>query len=267
MKAKIFFVLACAVLFTSCDVVFAVDSKKVVLKIAADAVPHADIIEFIKPDLEKQGITIKLYVVVDTTLVNAQTSDGELDANYFQHAIYMDAQAKDKNLSLANAGNIHVEPMSIYSDKYKSISDLPANAKIAICNDSANEYRGLKLLEKAGFIQLKKSITPAIASIRDIEKYVKPIKIVELDPSLVTRVRDQFDAYIVWSNKVLEAGIDVNKARIFSEDTDSLYANIVAVSPKRLNDPAIKALVNALKSDKVKKFIAEKYKGAVVPAK
>jgi D-methionine transport system substrate-binding protein len=179
----------------------------------------------------------------------------------------MDAQAKDKNLSLANAGNIHVEPMSIYSDKYKSISDLPKNAKIAICNDSTNEYRGLKLLEKAGFIQLKKSVTPATASIHDIEKYLKPIKIIELDPSLITRVRDQFDAYIVWSSKVMEAGIDVNKARLFSEGGDSPYANIIAVNPNRLTDPAIKALVNALRSDKVKTFILEKYKGTIIPAK
>jgi D-methionine transport system substrate-binding protein len=245
---------------------FALPAKKVVLKIAADAVPHTDIIEFIKPELEKWEITIKLYTVIDTTLINAQTSDGDLDANYFQHVIYMDAQAKDKNLSLANAGNIHVEPMAIYSDKYRSISQLPANAQIAICNDSTNEYRGLKLLEKAGFIQLKKSITPATASIYDIEKYIKPIRIVELDPSLITRVRDQFDAYIVWSSKVMEAGIDLNKAKLFSEDGDSPYANIIAVSPKRLNDPAIKTLVEVLRSDKVKKFIEEKYKGAVIPA-
>jgi D-methionine transport system substrate-binding protein len=249
-----------------CCVIFAADQKKVVLKVAADDVPHTDIIEFIKPDLEKQGITIKLYTVIDTTLVNTQTSDGELDANYFQHVIYMYAQAKDKNLTIVNAGNIHIEPMAIYSEKYKSISDLPTNAKIAICNDSTNEYRGLKLLEKAGFIQLKKSITSATASIHDIEKYIKPIKIVELDPSLVTRVRDQFDAYIVWSSKVMEAGIDVNKAKLFSEDGDSPYANIIAVSPKRLNDPAIKSLVEVLKSDKVKKFIVEKYKGVVIPA-
>jgi D-methionine transport system substrate-binding protein len=179
----------------------------------------------------------------------------------------MDAQAKDRNLSLANAGNIHVEPMGIYSDKYKSIADLSANAKIAICNDSTNEYRGLKLLEKAGFIKLKKFTIPATASVHDIERYIKPVKIVELDPSLITRIRDQFDAYIVWSSKVLEAGIDVNKARIFSEEGDSLYANIIAVSPNRLNDPAIKALVDVLRSDKVKIFILEKYKGTVIPAK
>jgi D-methionine transport system substrate-binding protein len=265
MKAKKFFALMCVLLFSAC--VVAADPKKTILKIAADAVPHTDLIELIKPDLEKQGIIIKLYTVIDTTLVNTQTSEGELDANYFQHVIYMNAQAKDKNLSLANAGNIHVEPMSIYSDKYKSISDLPENAKIAICNDSTNEYRGLKLLEKAGFIQLKKSITPATASIHDIEKYLKPIKIIELDPSLITRVRDQFDAYIVWSSKVMEAGIDVNKARLFSEGGDSPYANIIAVNPNRLNDPAIKALVNALKSDKVKTFILEKYKGTIIPAK
>jgi D-methionine transport system substrate-binding protein len=265
MKAKKFLTTICVALFTG-SISFAADPNKVVLKIAADAVPHTEIIELVKPDLEKKGITIKLYTVIDTTLVNTQTSDGELDANYFQHVPYMKAQVEDKRLSLANAGNIHIEPMGIYSDKYKSISDLPSNAKIAICNDSTNEYRGLLLLEKAGFIRLKKSTTPYNASIRTIGKYIKPLKITELDPSLATRVRDQFDAYIVWSSKIIEAGIDIKKTRIFSEREDSPFANIIAVSPKRLNDPAIMVLVKALKSDKVKKFIAEKYKGAVIPA-
>ncbi|MDR0977477.1 MAG: hypothetical protein LBL71_00320 [Endomicrobium sp.] len=266
MAAKKFFVLLFLLFIALNIVVFAAGSKNIVLKVAADAVPHTDIIEFIKSDLEKQGITIKLYTVIDTTLINTQTSDGELDANYFQHIIYMRSQAKERNLSLASAGSIHIEPMCIYSDKYKSISDLPAKAKIAICNDATNEYRGLKLLEKAGLIKLKTSISPATASIHDIEKYIKPITIVELDPSLVTRVRDQFDAYIVWSNKVLEAGINLNKAKILTENGNSPYANIIAVNPKRINDPSIKTLVKALKSDKVKKFIIEKYKGAVIPA-
>jgi D-methionine transport system substrate-binding protein len=266
MKVRKILLSVCVFLSMVCSVIFATNQKKNVLKVAADAVPHTELIELVKPDLEKKGINIKLYTVIDTTLVNTQTSDGELDANYFQHIIYMNAQAKDRNLSLANAGSIHVEPMAIYSDKYKSISDLPANAKIAICNDSTNEYRGLKLLEKAGFIELRKSITPPTASTHDIEKYIKPIKVVELDPSLVARVRDQFDAYIVWSSKVMEAGIDVTKERLFSEDGDSPYANIIAVSQKKLDDPAIKTLVEVLKSDKVKKFILEKYKGTVIPA-
>ncbi|MDR2399238.1 MAG: hypothetical protein LBD61_02210 [Endomicrobium sp.] len=265
MKTKRLLTMVCVALFAG-TISFAAGQKKVVLKIAADAVPHADLIELVKPDLDKKGITIKLYTVIDTTLVNTQTSDGELDANYFQHVPYMNAQVEDKHLSLANAGNIHIEPMGIYSDKYKSISDLPSNAKIAICNDGTNEYRGLLLLAKAGFIRLKKSTTPYNASIHMIEKYIKPVKIIELDPSLVTRVRDQFDAYIAWSNRIIEAGIDIKKTRIFSEREDSPFANIIAVNPKRLNDPAIIILVKALKSDKVKKFIAEKYKGAVIPA-
>jgi D-methionine transport system substrate-binding protein len=265
MKAERFLTMVCVALLAG-SISFAADSKKIVLKIAADDVPHSELIELVKSDLEKKGITIKLYTVIDTTLVNTQTSNGELDANYFQHVPYMKSQVEDKHLSLANAGNIHIEPMGIYSDKYKSIPDLPSNAKIAICNDSTNEYRGLLLLEKAGFIRLKKATTPYNANIHMIERYIKPVKIIELDPSLVTRVKDQFDAYIVWSSKIIEAGIDINKTRIFSEKEDSLFTNIIAVNPKRLNDSAIIILVKALKSDKVKKFISEKYKGAVIPA-
>ncbi|MDR1522824.1 MAG: hypothetical protein LBS29_02550 [Endomicrobium sp.] len=243
---------------------YALSGEKAVLKIAADVVPHAEILELIKPDLAKQGINLKIYTMTDTTLANAQVSDGELDANYFQHYEYLKAQIKDRHLDLVSAGNIHVEPMGIYSDKYKSIKDLPNNSKIGIVNDSTNEYRALVLLEKAGFIKLKNTINPYTATTRDIETYIKPIKIVELDPSLVTRIRNQFDAYITWSSKILEAGIDLDKVRIFSEGGDSPYANIIVVNSKRVNNPAIKTLVRALKSEKVKKFISERYKGAVI---
>lgn len=243
---------------------YALSSEKTVLKIAADAVPHSEILELIKPDLAKQGIKLKIYTMTDTTLTNTQVSDGELDANYFQHYEYLKAQIKDRHLDLVSVGNIHVEPMGIYSDKYKSIKDLPNNAKIGIVNDSTNEYRALVLLEKTGFIKLKSTINPYMATTLDIERYIKPIKIVELDPSLVTRIRNQFDAYITWSSKILESGIDLEKVRIFSEGGDSPYANIIVVNSKRANDPAIKALVKALKSEKVKKFILEKYKDAVI---
>jgi D-methionine transport system substrate-binding protein len=242
------------------------DVKKLILKVSADIVPHTEMLEVIKPDLAKQGIELKIYTITDTTLANSQVSDGEIDANFFQHYEYLKAQVKDRNLDLVNAGNIHVEPMGIYSDKYKSIKDLPSNAKIGIINDSTNEYRALILLEKAGFIKLKSTINPYTASTRDIETYIKPIKVIELDPSLVTRIRDQFDAYITWSSKILEAGIDLQKVRIFSEGRDSPYVNIIAVNSKRANDFAIISLVKALKSDKIKKFIAEYYRGAVIAA-
>jgi D-methionine transport system substrate-binding protein len=242
------------------------ENSTTVLKIAADAIPHTELLEFIQPDLKKQNIELKIYTVTDPTLVNAQTSNGELDANFFQHALYMKTQAKDRHLDLVNAGNIHIEPMGIYSEKYKSISELPDNAKIAINNDSTNEYRVLVMLEKAGLIKLKSDIKPFTASIGDIEKYLKQIQIVELDPSLVTRLRKEFDAYSTWSNKILEANIDLQKTRIFSEEKDSPYINIIAVNSKRINDPAIKILVKTLRSDKVKKFIETKYKGSVILA-
>jgi D-methionine transport system substrate-binding protein len=251
-------------LITLSSISNASDVKKTVLKISADAVPHTEMLELIRPDLAKQGIELKIYTMTDTTLANSQVSDGELDANFFQHYEYLKAQVKDRNLDLVNAGSIHVEPMGIYSDKYKSIKDLPNNAKIGIINDSTNEYRALVLLEKAGFIKLKSRINPYTASARDIKTYIKPIEIVELDPSLVTRIRDQFGAYITWSSKILEAGIDLQKVKIFSEEGDSPYTNIIAVNSKKVNDPAIKALVKALKSDKMKKFISEQYKGAVI---
>lgn len=245
----------------------AIDAKKNILKIVADTVPHTEMLEVIKSDLADQGIELKIYTITDTTLANTQVSDGDLDANFFQHSEYLKAQVKDRNLDLVSAGSIHVEPMSICSDKYRSIEDLPSNAKIGIINDSTNEYRALTLLEKAGLIKLKSGINPYTASIRDIETYIRPVKIVELDSSLVTRIRDQFDAYITWACKILEAGIDLKKVKIFGEGQDSPYANIIVINSKKSNDAAIITLVKALKSDKIKRFISDHYGDAIIAAK
>ncbi|MDR3112248.1 MAG: methionine ABC transporter substrate-binding protein [Elusimicrobiota bacterium] len=241
-------------------------NKNATLKIAADAVPHTELLEFVAPDLKKQGVDLKIYTNTDSTLSNTQTATNELDANFFQHYPYLESQIRERKLDLVNAGNIHVEPIGVYSDKHKRIEDLPKNAKIAILNDTTNEYRVLRILEQNGFVKLKKTISPFTASIRDIETYLKPVQIVELDAALIIRVRDQFDAYSTNTNKVLEAGIDIN-SRLFAEGGDSPYANIVVVNSKRVNDPAIITLVAALRSEKTRDYIRKKYKGAVIPAK
>jgi len=239
---------------------------KKTLVVQADVVPHAELLEFVKPRLAEQGIDLVINTRTESALANEQVDKGELDANFFQHEPYLLSIIAERHFDLVNAGNIHVEPIGAYSDKYTSVDQIPANASIAIPNDATNEYRALRILEDAGFITLKKGTDVYQTTVANtVDAYIKPVTLKELDSALVLRVRQDFDVYITNTNKVLEAGIDTSKV-LFREGKDSPYANIIVVKSARLQDPAIQALVKALRSEEVRTFINGKYKGAVIPA-
>jgi D-methionine transport system substrate-binding protein len=236
------------------------------LVVQADIVPHAELLEFVKPKLAAQGIDLEINTRTDSSLANEQVDKGELDANFFQHEPYLKSIVAERHFSLANAGNIHVEPIGAYSEKWTSVGQIPANATIAIPNDATNEFRALSILEAAGFITLKKGTDVYQTTVANtVDTYLKPVTLQELDSALILRVRQDFDVYITNTNKVLEAGIDTTKV-LFREGKDSPYANIIAVKVSRVNDPAITALVSALRSEDVRAFIEGQYKGAVIPA-
>jgi len=239
----------------------------VTLTIAADAVPHTELLEFVKDDLAAQGITLDIITLSGDSYAtaNEQTANGEFDANFFQHIPYLNSVVNEKGFDLVSIGGIHVEPIGFYSTKYTNVSEIPDKATFAIPNDATNEYRALKILEQNGFIKLKSTIENYSATIADIETYIKPITLVELDSANIIRVNDQFDGYITNTNKILEAGIDPNSA-LFREGADSPYANILVTASDRANDPALLAVVSALRTEKVRAFIEDTYKGAVIPA-
>lgn len=234
-------------------------------KIIADDVPHAELLEFVKPNLAKEGINIEVIPPTGGETGCESVETGEVDMNYFAHWPYIKTVNESKGFHLVSAGNIHVEPIGCYSKKYKSKDEIPSNAKIVIPNDASNEFRGLSILEKAGFIKLKEGTSSVNTTVKDIDKYLKPIEITEMDSAQILRVADDFDAYVTNTNKILEAGIDPNTA-LFREGADSPYANILVVKEGNENKPEVKAIYKALTTPEVKKFIEEKYKGAVVPA-
>jgi D-methionine transport system substrate-binding protein len=245
---------------------FAAD--KTTLKVVAAPIPHAEVLEFVKPKLAEQGIDLVINTFDESTggiIPNEQTSNGEFDVNYFQHVPYLQSVIAETGFDLAPAGGIHVEPLGFYSTKFKSKSELPDKAKIAIPYDATNEYRALKLLEDNGFIKIKSDIENFTATKQDIAEYTKPIEVVELEATLVIHNGDQFDGYISNTSRILEAGIDANTA-LFREGRDSPYVNVLVTKSSRVNDPAVVALKNALTTEDVRKFIEDRYKGAVVPA-
>jgi D-methionine transport system substrate-binding protein len=237
----------------------------VTLKVLADVVPHAELLNFVKPKLAAIGVNLEITISDFSRDGNEAVDNGEYDANYFEHVPYLDSVKKEKGYDLASAGGIHVEPIGFYSGKWKSLKELPAKASFEIPNDVTNEYRALRILETAGFIRLKADIKVGQATLKDIDSYLKPITLVEIDAGQLIRDLPDFDGGVINTNRILEAGIDPTTA-FFREGKDSPYANIIVTKTARVNDPAIQALVKALRSEDVRKFILDKYKGAVIPA-
>ncbi|MDE6749807.1 MAG: metal ABC transporter substrate-binding protein [Lachnospiraceae bacterium] len=238
----------------------------VVLKVVCDLTPHSEILNAASDLLAAEGIELDIVSTTWDATWNDMLVDGEVDFAYFMHVPAMESIEEEMGVTLYSMGGIHVEPYACFSEKYASKDELPENAVIAIPNDSSNEYRALKVLEKEGFIKLNPNMTAIDASINEIEEYLIPIEIVEMDQANIIPSAADFDAYFVNVNRALEANIDTT-AYLMREGEDSEYANIITVTEENKDNEAIKKMVTILQSDEVKKFINENYNGAVIPAK
>lgn len=239
--------------------------KKVVMKVGATPVPHVEILNEIKPLLAKEGIDLQIIEFTDYVKPNLSLNDKEIDANFFQHEPYLKKFAADRKLDLVNLVAVHIEPMGVYSKKLKDIKNVPDGAKVAIPNDPTNGGRALNILAKAGLIKLKDGVGIA-ATVGDIVENPKNLKITEAEAAMLPRTLDDVDLAVINSNFAMEAKLNPTKDALFIEPKDSPYANIVAVRKGDENRKEIQALKKALTSPEVKKFIEEKYKGAVIPA-
>ena len=231
--------------------------------VAATPVPHAEILNQAKEDLKKEGYTLEVKEFTDYVLPNLATDNSEVDANFFQHMPYLEEFNKSKGTKLVKVANIHIEPMAVYSKKYKNFNELKDGAKIAVPNDPTNESRALDIIAKTGLVGFNDKVlkTPI-----DITQNPKKIKFIELKAAQLPRALDDVDVAVINSNYALSANLNPVKDSIFIEDKDSPYANILVVKEGKEQDPKIKALTKALQSEKIKKFIEEKYNGAVIPA-
>jgi D-methionine transport system substrate-binding protein len=245
--------------------VVAADNNLTILKVGAAVVPHAEILEFVKPELKKQGIDLQIVVLDDEGQLNPALADKQIDANYFQHVPYLNSIAKEKGYQFTVAGKIHVEPIGFYSQKIKSKAGLKKGAKIAIPFSPSNEYRALVLLETNGLIKLRKGLPDYVATPKDIASNPGQFQFIEIEPAQLTRSLPDVDGAVINTNFVLDAKIDPNTA-LFREDANSPYANIIAVRKEEEIRSDIKKLIAALQTPAVKQFILKKYKGTVVPA-
>ncbi|MEH7118677.1 MetQ/NlpA family ABC transporter substrate-binding protein [Neobacillus vireti] len=263
-------VLALAACGKSTDKSEGTDSKSSTTKlvVGASTVPHAEILEKAKPILKEKGIDLEIKTFTDYILPNKALSTKELDANYFQHIPYLESQNKEFGYGFVNAGGIHIEPIGIYSKKYKSLKDLPTGAHLIMSNSVADHGRLLTLLEAQGLIKLKDGIDKTKAEIKDVVE--NPKKLVfdaDYEAKLLPQIykNGEGDAVLINSNYAIDAGLNPVKDSIAIEDKNSPYVNVIAVRKGDENKPAIKTLVEVLHSKEIQDFILEKYKGAVVP--
>ncbi|MGC4076342.1 MAG: MetQ/NlpA family ABC transporter substrate-binding protein [Rubrivivax sp.] len=238
-----------------------------VLKVAASPVPHAQILEFVKPALKKQGVDLQVKVFTDYVQPNLAVEEKQLDANFFQHKPYLDSFNKDRGTHIVAVpgGTVHVEPFGAYSKKIRKIAELRDGATVAIPNNPSNSGRALVLLQKQGLIQLKDP-SNILATAKDVTANPKKLVFRELEAAQLPRALDDVDLALINTNYALEAKLVPTKDALFIEGADSPYANFVSARPDNANSPAIRKLVAALHSPEVKKFIQDQYKGAVVPA-
>ncbi|KII37831.1 MetQ/NlpA family lipoprotein [Pseudomonas sp. MYb2] len=235
------------------------------LTVAATPVPHAEILEFVKPALAKEGVDLKVKVFTDYIQPNVQVAEKRLDANFFQHQPYLDEFNKAKGTNLVAVTGVHLEPLGAYSSKLKDLKDLPSGANVVIPNDATNGGRALLLLAKAGVITLKDP-TNILSTVKDIATNPKDLKIRELEAATIPRVLTQVDLALINTNYALEAKLDPSKDALVIEGNDSPYVNILVSRADNKDSDAMKKLAAALHSPEVKQFITEKYKGAVLPA-
>ena len=240
------------------------DSRAVTLKVGVSPVPHAEILGAVKDKLAKEGINVEIIEFTDYVQPNLALNDKNLDANYFQHKPYLDEFARSRNLKLVSAGAIHLEPMSVFSKKIKDLKDLPDGARVAIPNDPTNGGRALLVLQSAGLIKLRDGAL-ITATPQDITENKKNLQFSELEAPQLPRSLEDADISVININFALEAKLNPKDA-IFTENSDSPYANIVAVREGDENRPEIKKLIEALTSQESKDFIEKKYNGAIKAA-
>jgi D-methionine transport system substrate-binding protein len=238
------------------------------LVVGASNVPHAEILEEAKPLLEEKGIELEIETFQDYVLPNKALAEGDLDANYFQHIPYLEGQIAENDYDFVNAGGIHIEPIGIYSKKYKSLDELPEGAEIIMSSSVADHGRALSLLEANGLLTLKEGIDKTAATVEDIADNPKKLTFkTDIEAALLTQVynNDEGDAVLINSNYAIDAGINPLEDSIAIEDSKSPYVNVIAVRSEDENNEAIKTLVEVLHSKEIQDFITNEYGGAVVP--
>lgn len=238
-----------------------------VIKVAASPTPHAEILGSVADALQEEGWTLEVVEFDDYVQPNVATTDGDVDANYFQHVPYLDEYNAQNGTNLVSVGGVHYEPMGVYAGTKKSFDELAEGDKVGIPNDATNGARALLLLQDNGVIKLKDG-AGVTATEQDIAENPKNITIVPLEAATIPASLPDLALGVINANYAIGADLKIDEA-LATEAADSLaadtYVNVIVVNEENKDSEKTKALVAALQTDEVRKFIEDTYAGAVQP--
>ncbi|MFD9072400.1 MetQ/NlpA family ABC transporter substrate-binding protein [Streptomyces lasiicapitis] len=239
------------------------------LIVAATPTPQGEILEYVKKNLAKKAdLDLEVKEFTDYVTPNTAVQQGEVSANYFQHKPYLDDFNKKNKTDIVPVpgATVHLEPLGVYSKKIKKLDELKKGSTVAVPNDTTNEARALKLLADNGLLKLKEGVGFA-ATPKDVVSNPLDLKFKELEAAQLPRSINDVDAAVINGNYALEADLNPAKNALAAEKAKgNPYGNFLAVKKGQENDPRVKKLAKLLTSPEVKKFIDDKYDGAVVAA-
>ena len=237
------------------------------ITVGASISPHAEILEAARPQIEAAGYTLEIKEFTDYVIPNTALDDGDLDANFFQHLPYLEDFNAEKGTELSSVADVHFEPLGIYPGKTASLEDIKEGAVVGVPNDTTNEARALLLLEAQGLIKLKEDAGLTATKLDVVENPLN-LDIQEIEAAQLPRTLQDLDIACINGNYALEGKLDLASV-LASESIESIsaktFANIIAVQTKNVDTDKTKALVKAVQSEEVRKFIDENYEGLVVP--
>ncbi|MCE9672287.1 MetQ/NlpA family ABC transporter substrate-binding protein [Myxococcus stipitatus] len=239
-----------------------------IVKVGVNPVPHGEILRAAVPVALREGLRVEVVEFTDYVQPNIALADSQLDANYFQHVPYLERFAADRRLALSSAGAVHLEPLALYSIKYRQLAELPEGAQVTIPADPSNASRALHLLEDNGLLRLREGVG-AGATVADVVGNPRKLALREIDAEQQPRTLEDVAAAVINGNYFLEAQKHLNldaKALARESATRNPYANVIVVRRGDEARPEVRTLLKALQSEEVRRFIQTKYGDAVVPA-
>lgn len=237
------------------------------LVVGASPVPHAEILQFVADELAADaGIELEIEEFTDYVLPNTALAEGELDANFFQHLPYLEAQIEENGFDFEASTGVHIEPYGVYSEKVDSLDAIPAGGTVAITNDPGNQARALDLLVEAELITLAE--TDGDPTLLDVAENPKDLELVETAPEQLVVSLQDVDAAIINGNFALEAGLNPAQDAILLEAGEgNPYANVLVFRSEDVDDPTLVTLDELLHSEEVRAFIEERWPdGEIIPA-
>lgn len=266
-KAFLAVFIAAALTITGCGKTTGGIQEGKEIRVGVTAGPHAQILEQVKKEAEKEGLKIRIVEFSDYIQPNVALSQGEIEINSYQHQPFLDNMIADRGLKLVTVGKGVILPMAIYAGKgqIKKLEDLPEGARIGLPNDPSNEGRALLLAEQKGLIKLKDS-TNLKATPKDIVENPKNFQFVELEAAQVPLSLKDLDAAIINSNYAIQIGMNPQKDSLAVEKSDSPYANVIVVREEDKENPVVKKFVKVYQSAPIRQFVEETFKGSIVPA-